>query len=91
MSENLLVVAVIAVAIIWFFKRLIVVVPQQEARIGEKLGKYNRTINAGLHILVPVLDRVSYRHTLKEQSVDIPEQLGITRDNVQVGVDGVLY
>ncbi len=91
MSENLIVVAVIAVAIIWFFKRLIVVVPQQEARIVEKLGKYNKTINAGLHILVPFLDRVSYRHTLKEQSVDIPEQLCITRDNVQVGVDGVLY
>ena len=70
---------------------MIVVVPQQEARIVEKLGKYNKTINAGLHILVPFLDRVSYRHTLKEQSVDIPEQLCITRDNVQVGVDGVLY
>ena len=91
MSENLLVVAVIAVAIILFLKRLIVIVPQQEARIVEKLGKYNKTINAGLHILVPFLDRVSYRHTLKEQSVDIPEQLCITRDNVQVGVDGVLY
>lgn len=89
--ENLIVVAVIAGAVIWFFKRLIVVVPQQEARIVERLGKYSKTINAGLHILVPFLERVAYRHTLKEQSIDIPEQLCITRDNVQVGVDGVLY
>ena len=91
MESNLLVFVVIAIAAIWFFKRVIVIVPQQEARIVEKLGKYSKTINAGLHILVPFLDRVAYRHTLKEQSLDIPEQLCITRDNVQVGVDGVLY
>jgi regulator of protease activity HflC (stomatin/prohibitin superfamily) len=91
MESNLLVFVVIAIAAIWFFKQVIVIVPQQEARIVEKLGKYSKTINAGLHILVPFLDRVAYRHTLKEQSLDIPEQLCITRDNVQVGVDGVLY
>ena len=65
--------------------------PQQEARVIERLGKYSKTLNAGFYILLPFVDRVAYRHTLKEQSIDIPEQLCITRDNVQVGVDGVLY
>lgn len=89
--ESLLVTVVVAVAAIIFLKNLIIVVPQQESRVIERLGKYSRTLNAGFYILMPFLDRVSYRHTLKEQSIDIPEQLCITRDNVQVGVDGVLY
>jgi regulator of protease activity HflC (stomatin/prohibitin superfamily) len=59
--------------------------------VVESLGKYSRTIRAGFHILVPFFERVAYRHTLKEQAIDIPEQICITRDNVQVGVDGVLY
>ena len=89
--DSLLVTVVVAIAVIIFLRNLIIVVPQQEARVIERLGKYNRTLGAGFYILMPFIDRVSYRHTLKEQSIDIPEQLCITRDNVQVGVDGVLY
>ncbi len=67
------------------------IVPQQNAYVVERLGKYNRTLSAGFHILYPFFDTVRYKHSLKERAVDIPEQICITRDNVQVGVDGVLY
>jgi regulator of protease activity HflC (stomatin/prohibitin superfamily) len=68
-----------------------VVVPQQSAYVVERLGKFSGTLNAGFHILMPFLDVIRYRHSLKEQAMDIPEQTCITRDNVQIGVDGVLY
>ena len=67
------------------------VVPQQSAYVVETLGRYSRTIQAGFHILMPFVERIAYRHNLKEEAIDIPEQVCITRDNVQVGVDGVLY
>jgi regulator of protease activity HflC (stomatin/prohibitin superfamily) len=67
------------------------IVPQQQAYVIENLGKYSRTLRAGFHILIPFVERIAYRHSLKEKAVDIPEQLCITKDNVQVGVDGVLY
>jgi regulator of protease activity HflC (stomatin/prohibitin superfamily) len=66
-------------------------VPQQSAFVVERLGRYNATLNAGFHILVPFVDVIRYRHTLKEMAIDIPAQVCITRDNVQVGVDGILY
>jgi len=81
----LAVVAVILVA------RTATVVPQQSAFVVEKLGKYSRTLQAGFHILVPFVEQVAYRHNLKEQALDVAEQICITRDNVQVGVDAVLY
>ena len=68
-----------------------IVVPQQSAFVVERLGKFSRKLDAGFHILVPFLEKVAYKHTLKEQAVDIAEQICITNDNVQVGVDGVLY
>src|SRR5689334_8820211 len=68
-----------------------VVVPQQNAFIVERVGRYAGTLQAGFHILIPFVDIIRYRHTLKEQSLDIPAQICITRDNVQVQVDGVLY
>ena len=68
-----------------------VVVPQQNAFIVERLGKFSGTLNAGFHILTPFIDTIRYKHSLKEMAVDIPEQVCITRDNVQVGVDGVIY
>jgi len=68
-----------------------VVVPQQNAFVVERLGRFNRKLDAGFHILFPFIDKVAYKHTLKEQAVDIAEQVCITKDNVQVGVDGVLY
>jgi len=67
------------------------VVPQQNAFVVERLGTYSGTLGAGFHVLTPFVDVIRYRHSLKEQTMDIPEQICITRDNVQVGVDGVLY
>jgi regulator of protease activity HflC (stomatin/prohibitin superfamily) len=67
------------------------VVPQQSAYIIETLGKYSRTLRAGFHILIPFLEKIAYKHSLKEAAYDIAEQVCITRDNVQVGIDGVLY
>jgi regulator of protease activity HflC (stomatin/prohibitin superfamily) len=77
-------------AIVVLYKTAIVV-PQQRAYVVENLGKYSRTLQAGFHILVPFVETIAYRHSLKENAIDIPEQTCITKDNVQVGVDGVLY
>ena len=82
---------VLAIFAIVLLLKTVVVVPQQNAYVIEFLGKYSRTLNAGLHILTPFADRLAYKHSLKEQAMDIPEQICITRDNVQVGVDGVIY
>ncbi len=83
----------IAVAVLIFIviAKTAIIVPQQSAYVVESLGKYSRTLKAGFHILIPFFEKVAYRHTLKEKAVDIPEQICITNDNVQVGVDGVLY
>ena len=86
----LLALVVAAVAIVILFKTAIVV-PQQSAFVVERLGKYSKTISAGFHILVPGIERIAYKHTLKEAALDIAEQICITKDNVQVGIDGVLY
>jgi len=67
------------------------VVPQQSAYVVERLGKFHVALHAGVTYIIPFVDRVAYRHTLKEQTIDIPEQVCITRDNVQVGVDGVVF
>jgi regulator of protease activity HflC (stomatin/prohibitin superfamily) len=67
------------------------VVPQQSAYVIERLGKFHVAIQAGVSYIIPFIDRVAYKHTLKEQTIDIPEQVCITRDNVQVGVDGVIF
>ena len=92
MFESSFIVAVaVALVVIIILAKTAVIVPQQNAFVVEKLGKYSRKLDAGFHILVPFLERVAYKHTLKEQAVDIPEQICITNDNVQVGVDGVLY
>ena len=83
----------IAVAVLIFIviAKTAIIVPQQSAYVVESLGKYSRTLEAGFHILIPFFEKVAYKHTLKEKAVDIPEQICITNDNVQVGVDGVLY
>jgi regulator of protease activity HflC (stomatin/prohibitin superfamily) len=83
-------IGIVVVAIIILIKTAIVV-PQQNAFVVERLGKYAKTLNAGFHILIPFIEKVAYKHTLKEQAADIAEQICITKDNVQVGVDGVLY
>ena len=89
--EVLIAVIAIALLIVLALARTLQVVPQQNAFVVERLGKYSRTLQAGFHILVPFMDRVAYRHSLKEQALDVAEQVCITRDNVQVGVDAVLY
>ena len=89
--ETVIVAGVLAILAIIIIVKTAVIVPQQSAYVIESLGRYSRTLQAGFHILMPFLDRVAYKHTLKEQAVDVPEQLCITSDNVQVGVDGVLY
>jgi regulator of protease activity HflC (stomatin/prohibitin superfamily) len=91
MTEGLVVVFVLAIFVIIVVAKSAVVVPQQSAYVVERLGKYSGTLNAGFHILLPFLDVIRYRHSLKEIAIDIPEQICITRDNVQVGVDGILY
>ena len=91
MDFGLIVALAIAIVAIIVIIKTAVVVPQQNAYIVESLGKYSRTLGAGFHILIPFLERVAYRHTLKEQAIDVEEQICITSDNVQVGVDGVLY
>ena len=83
-------IAVVIVCLIVVAKTAIVV-PQQSAYVVERLGRYNNTLHAGFHILVPFVDVIRYRHSLKETALDIPAQICITRDNVQVQVDGVLY
>lgn len=81
----------VAVLVFIIIAKTAIIVPQQSAYVVESLGKYTRTLKAGFHILIPFFEKVAYKHTLKEKAVDIPEQICITNDNVQVGVDGVLY
>jgi regulator of protease activity HflC (stomatin/prohibitin superfamily) len=91
MDGTLLFVLALA-ALVWFvLTKLAIVVPQQSAYVVERLGRYSGTLSAGFHILVPFFDNIRYRHSLKENALDIPAQVCITRDNVQVHVDGVLY
>ncbi len=80
-----------AILLVIAFIKTVTVVPQQSAFVVEYLGKYSRTIQAGFHILIPFAEKIAYRHSMKELALDIAEQICITRDNVQVGVDGVLY
>jgi regulator of protease activity HflC (stomatin/prohibitin superfamily) len=74
-----------------FVVRSVKVVPQQNAWVVERLGKYHATLTPGLNFLVPFVDRVAYRHSLKEIPLDVPSQVCITRDNTQLQVDGILY
>jgi regulator of protease activity HflC (stomatin/prohibitin superfamily) len=87
---TIVLLAVLAFAVV-VFVRTVRIVPQKQAYIIERLGKYSTTLEAGFHVLMPFVDRVSYRHTLKEQAVDVPPQQCITKDNIAVEVDGILY
>ena len=90
-SGALTVFLVLAGLALFVISRTAIVVPQQSAYVVERLGRYRATLEAGFHILIPFLDAVRYKHSLKENAADIPEQVCITKDNVQVHVDGVLY
>src|SRR6187431_207291 len=91
MDGALIVLLVVAVFVLFVVYRTAVVVPQQSAYVVERLGRYHATMNAGFHLLMPFVDVIRYRHSLKETAWDIAAQVCITRDNVQVGVDGILY
>jgi regulator of protease activity HflC (stomatin/prohibitin superfamily) len=88
---TLIVAVVVVIFAMILISRIARVVPQQQAWVVERLGKYSGTLNAGFHILVPFMDTVRYKHSLKEIAIDVPEQVCITKDNVQVAVDGILY
>jgi regulator of protease activity HflC (stomatin/prohibitin superfamily) len=91
LSGGLLLVFALAVFILIVLFKTAIVVPQQSAFVVERLGQYSKTIEAGFHILMPFLEVIRYRHSLKETAIDVAAQVCITRDNVQVQVDGVLY
>src|SRR5215211_8849377 len=91
MDVGLIAALALVLLLLMVIAKTAVVVPQQSAFVVERLGKYAGTLSAGFHILFPFLDVIRYRHSLKEIAIDIPEQVCITRDNVQVGIDGVLY
>ena len=81
----------IIIVVLIIFSRTIRIVPQKSAFIIERLGKFRDTLEAGLHILMPFIDKVAYKHSLKEQALDVPPQTCITQDNISVEVDGILY
>src|SRR5881396_201467 len=91
MSGGMIVALVLAFLVLLVIAKTAVIVPQQSAYVVERLGKYSTTLSAGFHLLVPFLDAIRYKHSLKETAIDIPEQVCITKDNVQVAVDGILY
>ncbi|PID27933.1 MAG: paraslipin [Candidatus Cloacimonadota bacterium] len=82
---------IVTVFVIFILNRMIRIVPNQKVFVIETLGKYSRSLSAGLHFLIPIVDRVAYKHTLKEMAVDVPPQVCITKDNISVEIDGVLY
>ncbi|HFC8517703.1 SPFH domain-containing protein [Neisseria weaveri] len=83
-------ILLLIVVVVFGFKSFIVV-PQQEAYVVERLGRFHKVLNPGLNILIPFIDRVAYKHTLKEIPMDVPSQVCITRDNTQLTVDGIIY
>ena len=91
MSGELIVGIMFTVLAFIILAKTAVVVPQQTAYVVERLGKYHTTLHAGFHLLMPFLDVARYKHSLKEVAADVPEQICITRDNVQVSIDGILY
>ena len=82
---------ILAFSVLVVIIKTAVIVPQKTAYIVERLGKYRCTLDAGFHILIPFLDNIAYKHTLKEQAIDVPPQECITKDNIAVSVDGILY
>lgn len=91
MMTPLMISSAFLILIILLIARASYIVPQRSVYIVERLGKYSRQLHAGFHIIVPFFDKISYKHSLKEMVIDVPEQVCITRDNIAVEVDGILY
>ena len=89
--EALITCIIIVALVIFILLKTAKVVPQKEAWLVERLGKYHSTLTAGLHILIPFVDRIAYQQDLKEEAIDVPPQQCVTRDNITVEVDGLLY
>jgi len=88
---DIITLAILFAVIIVFGFKAFTVVPQQEAYVVERLGRFHAVLNPGLNFLIPFLDRVAYKHLLKEIPLDVPSQVCITRDNTQLTVDGIIY
>ncbi|MBU1040909.1 MAG: paraslipin, partial [Proteobacteria bacterium] len=91
MDAGVFILVILAILVIIVFAKTAVVVPQKSEFIVERLGKYSTTLGAGFHILIPFIDRVAYKRSMKEEVLEIPPQVCITRDNVSVSIDGVVY
>lgn len=91
MTPETLILLGITFLVLLIVMRTARIVPQKTVFVVERLGKYQATLDAGFHLLVPFVDRIAYRHSLKEFAMDVPSQTCITKDNIQVEVDGVLY
>lgn len=89
--DTIFLVAVFLLVVVVFVIKSAHVVPQQHAWVVERLGKYHSTLGPGLNLVVPFIDRVAYKHSLKEIPLDVPSQICITKDNTQLHVDGILY
>jgi len=85
LSVIILIIVVVAVA------KTAQIVPQRSAYVVERLGRFHSVLDAGFHLMIPFVDRVAYRHTLKEEAIDVPQQACVTKDNIQIHVDGVIY
>ncbi|WP_437177152.1 SPFH domain-containing protein [Advenella kashmirensis] len=91
MDTSIIFLAILIVLVLVFLVKSIAIVPQQHAWIIERLGRYDRTLSPGARFIIPFVDRVAYKHSLKEIPLDVPSQICITRDNTQLQVDGVIY
>lgn len=91
MSASTIILVVLIIFLLIAFLSTFKVVPQRSVYIVERLGKYSRTLDAGFHILIPFIDKIAYKQNLKEQAIDVASQICITRDNIAVEVDGILY
>ena len=89
--ESTFILIGIVIFVLILFLSTIKIVPQRSAFIVERLGKFRNTLQAGFHIIIPFIDKISYKHTLKEQAIDVASQTCITKDNIAVEVDGILY
>ena len=91
MTEGAIILLALAVIMLFVLIRGIKIVPQQQVWILERLGKFHAKLEAGLNLVIPFIDNVSYRHSLKEQAINVEEQTAITNDNVTLRIDGVIY
>ncbi|MCU0765264.1 MAG: SPFH domain-containing protein, partial [Burkholderiaceae bacterium] len=91
LEGTVIVMLVVLALVVTFIIKAVTIVPQQHAWVVERLGKFHASLGPGLKIIIPFIDRIAYKHSLKEIPLDTPSQVCITRDNTQLAVDGVLF